>query len=269
MTDLSKVKETIRQLLNLAENDAAAELEAENALRFARRLMLRHNIDQADLEAPRDPHEIAADAETVNYDQQGAYSHRGFIAAWEKRLAWAIDQLVGTVNHYYEGGTQLRRNVRGTLEYDAKGMPRKGRRIVFYGPKGDVRDSVELFDEWSQTIIAMARLRYGGIVKGPGRSYAEGFAAALYAKVRKIHGEERRAIADERDRSTALMLYNAHAIMQAKRQRAEGWLKEQGIRLRTVSSSSAGHHHGEAYTAGRSDGTKASFRRQRTPRLEG
>jgi len=47
--DTTRIKEKIRKLLNLAEDDGAMEGEINNALNFARRLMLQHNISEEDI----------------------------------------------------------------------------------------------------------------------------------------------------------------------------------------------------------------------------
>jgi len=56
---LDNVKDTIRKLLNLAENDGAADGEIDNALRFARRLMHQHHLSEEDIDRS-DPDSKAA-----------------------------------------------------------------------------------------------------------------------------------------------------------------------------------------------------------------
>ena len=49
--NVERVKDTIRKLLNLAANDAATEGEVNNAIRFARKLMLEHQLSDDDCKA--------------------------------------------------------------------------------------------------------------------------------------------------------------------------------------------------------------------------
>ena len=49
--DLEDIKRKIRALSALGHDQGATEAEAENALRFARALMLKHGIDERDAHA--------------------------------------------------------------------------------------------------------------------------------------------------------------------------------------------------------------------------
>lgn len=266
------IKERIRKLLNLAHDDGAADAEAESALRFARRLMLAHNVDESDIEQPRDPHEMAADVEYGSVDH---YTTGARLSQWESTLAWSIVELIGTVGHYISG-TGEARTPHGTLDYDDRGQTRKARRIAFYGPEEDCRDAVEMLREWTLTISAMARLRYGGALRGEGRSYAEGFTAALWDKVKTMKREERKAIEEKRtmqigegQECTALVLAGAHELMVAKKEKGKEWLASQGIKLGRASGRGGGEHHGSAYRAGRSDGSRAQLTRGRREKITG
>lgn len=259
--DTDKIKDKIKKLLNLAENDGAFDGEVDNALRFARRLMLRHNVTQEDLEEAKDAHEVAADAEAVDYGRVSAFTLGPNLSQWESTLAHSICQLIGTVQFYRESGKFARRTAHGTIDY-SKGEPSTATRLQFYGPE----------EEWSHIIVSMARMKYGGAFKGSGREYAESFAYALYQKVEKIRQEEKTAIAaGETTRCTALMVRNAGALMLAKKNKASDWLaKECGIKLSKSSRSSGSTiYDGDARAAGRADGNKADFSHSRKKKLEG
>jgi len=49
MNNLDQIKERIRKLLNLANDDAAMGGEVRNAIAFAERLMATHHLSEADL----------------------------------------------------------------------------------------------------------------------------------------------------------------------------------------------------------------------------
>lgn len=268
---MDKIKDKIKKLLNLAENDGAFDGEVDNALRFARRLMLRHNVTQ---EEAKDAHEVAADAEAVDYGRVSAFTLGPNLSQWESTLAHSICQLIGTVQFYRESGKFARRTAHGTIDY-SKGEPSTAARLQFYGPEEDARDATELLEEWSHIIVSMARMKYGGAFKGSGREYAESFAYALYQKVEKIRQEEKTAIANEQKLlaagETALMVRNAGALMLAKKNKASDWLaKECGIKLSKSSRSSGSTiYDGDARAAGRADGNKADFSHSRKKKLEG
>lgn len=262
-TDNEKIKSRVRKLLNLANDSAAFDGEIQNALRFARRLMVQHNIDESDLGTPRDPHEAAAD---VDYSQADAFTEGENFSLWEGWLMRAVCELIGTVNSYRTHEKTSRRSAAGTLVFDDAGNPKTGTRLVFYGPMEDARDAASLFEEWSHVIAVMARLKYGGAFRGQGRSYAEGFASSLLNSLRVMREEERKEIAHVSD-SRALVVQSAHALMKAKQDHARKWLeKETGIRL-VSGSRRANRNDSGAFSQGATDGRNAGFSRSRTLRI--
>lgn len=263
-----RVKEKIRKLLNLGNDAGAFEGEIDNALRFARRLMLQHNLTEADLAKPRDPHEAAADTE---YGVTDAYSSTNHLCKWEQSLVWAVCGLMGTVQWYRASGETTKKTAAGTIHYGKHGRPIKAQRFTFYGPAEDTRDARELFEEWAHIIIAMARMKHGGAFKGDGRNYAEGFALGLREKVDELHRQERREIAAAPESSTALVLVGQHEIMKARKDRAAEWLKDvKGIFLVTGRGRGfSGSFNGEAFAGGKADGKKAAFQHARRKKLEG
>lgn len=264
--DTDKIKDKIRKLLNLGNDSSAMGGEIDNALRFARRLMLQHHVTEDDLEDTKDPHEVAAD---VEYDKVMMYTMGANLSQWESSLTWAIVGLVGTVQHY-KGYRTTRRNDAGLLEYDDSGKRKLGTQINFYGPAEDCQDAKELFTEWSHIIAATARMKYGGVFKGAGRNYAEGFAGALYSKVQDIKKEEKALTNDAG--SYALMVVNANEIMNLKKMKGTEWLnKELNIKLtkRSGSRRSGAHYDGDARRDGQRDGQRADFSHSSKKKLNG
>lgn len=271
--DITKIKEQVRKLMDLAGDDAALQThEAENALAFARRLMLKHNIDEAELASAKTPHEQAADEQ---YADAAGYSTFTRIMPWENVLATAIADLIGTTGVYIRG-IVTKKTEHGTLDFDAKGKEQQRTQLVFYGPQDDARDARDLFAEWSMVIFAMARMKYGQAIRGDGRAYAAGFARSLWDKVQKLAKKERLAVAgmnqdllESTGGGTALALTQGLALVAAKKEAAKKWLrKAKGIKLHSRSSSGPGFGK-DAYGAGKSDGNKADFTHNRTKRLQG
>lgn len=254
---IDAVKIRIRKLLNLAENDAAADGEIDNALRFARKLMLEHNIEEGDV---RSVEEVAMDEE---YGKSGASTLTSKLSQWEKTLSTAITELVGTVKHYSENYPSPRRTSLGIAD-----GAKHAKKIVFYGPLTDAADAAALFYEWSETILAMAKLRYNGAFRGDGREYCEGFAQELWSKVRKIIAEDRQLVGPD---CTALVVSRAKDVMLAKRGKAEDWLSSTGMSLGAARRSSGrSHYNPNARSEGRADGGRADFQRnERTKQITG
>ena len=253
MNDTDRIKQRIAKLLALAEDGSATEGEVANAMAFAAALMEQHHIDADDA---RKAHAAAGHAERVTFAQQGAYTSGSRMAAWESMLAEECRALCG-VKHYEEHGVWVVKTTTGTVAYDDKGQSMAARKIVFYGEAGDVADAVALYTEWRTTIAAMARLRYGGALKGEGAAYAEGFVQGM-----------RRA---RRDRAaapaTTALAVRSTAIVAAKQNAAHNWLTTDPtgprLKLRTGSGrsgSSAGN--GDAHAAGRRDGSNATMSRR-------
>lgn len=279
-TNNDRILGKIRALLNLGSDDAATEAEAANAMRFARRLMLKHNVEQSDLEEAKDVHESAADAERVEYGRVQAETQTTGITNWESTLTWAICKVIGTVS-WYVGGKVLRRDKHGVVEIDSdNGKPKTRSTVMFFGPAEDCRDAQSMLQEWSVTVMAMARLRFGTALRGPGRAYCEGFCDELYRNVLTALREEQALIEAQKaqlalpagaTRSTALMVTNATQLMTLKKEKGAEWLeKVAGVKLRNGGSASrGGSYHGDAYGAGREDGSKANISHSRTKKLGG
>ncbi len=267
--DTDRIKERIRKLLHLAGDDAAMGNEIDNALRFARRLMLEHNLSEADLEGtePKDPHGTAAGAEATEYDRVEFPSAGSRLSAWECDLVRAVCALVGTIG-WYIGGRTLRRSALGVVEFDERtGRPKAARNFALYGPAEDVRDALDLVGEWSLIIAGLGRLKYGGAFRGEGRAYCEGFAGALLANVHRVTAEERQASGGA---SSAMVVANANALMQAKHDHAEDYLRDVlGIRLCRLGAVGGGSWHPAAAGQGALDGSRASLSRTRAARLGG
>jgi hypothetical protein len=148
MEALEDQKRKLRAILAKAqEGSGATDAEAENALRFARRLMLRHGLTEADLQDPDlSVHERAADREYGQMDQAGIFSK---FTTWELVLANAVELVFGTVIMWRGHGKVNGRSESGAIEYDENGDPRQGAKTTWAGPIDEVRAAAALFREWS------------------------------------------------------------------------------------------------------------------------
>ena len=277
--DLDKIKRQLRGILAKAnDGSGATDAEAMNALEFAQRMMMRHQLTESDLGGTeRTAHEIAADTE---YAETVIYSMGVNLSQWQINLGLAINMLVGTTQ-FYINGKSARRSSTGNIEFDAKGKQKEATRLVFYGPADDIHDATGMFEEWSTMIAALARMKFGGALRGPGRSYAEGFSMALFNRMREIRDRNLELIAqgggdlasradaaliaaneDENDACSALVVIKSTELVEAKKQGGSDWLRtNKGITLRKRGAGAGGRHHDDAFGAGQRDGKNAEFSR--------
>lgn len=274
MSDLNRIKERIRKLLNLAADDGAAEGEIENALRTAREMMLAHQLDEDEVTLPpedlRTPEEIAAATE---YGTARSWADMSRPPQWMATLAVAVAEFVGTV-HVYNNHPERQVLPSGIVKHD-------GRRVKsweFYGPADDVAFAVELHQELILAAASTAKLKWGGgLARGEASEYCFGFASGLYDKVMAAKKVEEVAPAlpgrtqDVLSQQTcALTIVRATDIMQAKREQAIEWLhKKAGWRPsgKYRSGGSRSIHNDRAYSQGRADGASQSLTRSRVARI--
>lgn len=267
---IEQVKDTIRKLLNLARNDAAAEGEINNAIRFARRMMNQHNLSEEDLaENPEQSFREqmgAVGSATMQCVRVGSQSRN--VSTWEKWLATFVCKFVGGPRCYTDDEDAPRRNDRGIVELGNDGEPIFTRGIVFYGIAEEVQLAASLHRELATTIASMARLRWGGCFRGPGRSYAEHFVRGLSEQ---IHEEDQQELIAAQSDSRAMIVINQRkALTNAKRVRAEQWLRDEyGIHLTSVGGSRQVYHYEQAARDGFADGKKTPVNVARVPRLPG
>jgi hypothetical protein len=272
VTDISKIKDRIRKLLNLAADDGAAEGEIDNALRAARHLMMAHQLSEDDVTVPpedlRSPEEIADDAE---YGTAKSWGEAEREPAWKGSLAVTIASFIGTVKCYHDC-PMVHRKPTGIVAND--GRPVYG--WVFYGPHDDCILAAELHQEILLTCATAAKLKFGGsLMRGPGRDYCDGFARGLANKVY----ESQRALEKEAAKITGALaadcrtlslasVQRATAIAVAKQERARDWLtKEKGVLLQSKSVAGRSIRDEGAYGEGKADGHSQSLSKTRVARI--
>lgn len=248
--DIEKAKNTIRHLLNLANDPAAAAGEIANAMRFAAKLMEQHQLGEDEID---ELDEKLIDLERAEMARSTVFGSSRNLAYWEQVCAAFAAKLVGGVSYY--SATEFYQ-VGGIAQLDRNGQPTYRRAVVFYGVAEDVELARQVYAEVVTTIAAMSRLRYGAVFRGAGRDYCEGFAEALHGKLVTENRESRQLA--ERTGGTALVAMESRtAMVDRKRQLADDWLRDvEGIRLSSGSTSRAGTSSQAAYQQGRSDGSR-------------
>lgn len=246
----SNVKSLLKKLFAVAENDASTDGEIDNALRAAKVLMAKHQIERDDVFEDE-----AGNVQTsmVTYGQAHRYTMFTAITGWENLLAHFIVEFIPGIGWYRHRG-QVRRNQAGMV------VGRKTTKVIFYGPDTDVQFAVEIWDEVNLVIQSAARLRFGNaLARGEAAAYSEGFASALYEsnkreEQRLLGGAKGGPSATTSDSKTLMVVNRALAIQKGGKE----WLREtQGVKLRTGSRvSSAAHHSHNAYNQGKADGAQ-------------
>lgn len=234
-----QIKDRLRKLFRVAENDASCDGEIESAMALANQLMSAHQITRDDVFEDENG-EVNLDK--VTYGQTQRYSLYTSICAWESYLCKFITEFIPGTGYYVK---------RGTLKRNKAGMVTQGKAtlIVFYGAQTDVEFAAEIFDEVTVFVQAAARLRYGSaLARGEAAAYAEGFAVALY----EAHKQEAKKLENTSD-SKALIVVNRGLAL---REGGRNWLREEkGIRLSKGSGCrSQSGKSTAAYKQGQQDG---------------
>jgi hypothetical protein len=264
--DIEKVKDTIRKLLNLANNEGAAEGEIANAMRFAARLMEQHQLSEEDVSKVD---EKLLDLEHAEMAQQSFFAHgeAESIQQWVSSAANFACSFVGGVKWYYQSAVPVR-DENGILKLKRTGSPIRRTKMTFYGIAEDVEIAHQVYDELCMTIMAVARLRFGVVYRGSGRSYCEGFMAGLWNKWYNDQDQQRKLAHQPTSGSTALMVIDARKeIVARKEQLAKDWLSTKVKLGKGRSSRSQRDVDYDAYGTGKSDGSKYSASGSRRKKL--
>lgn len=238
-----KIIERVRKLLNLAQDDGAADGEITTAMRMANDLIAQYQIDKMELEAETDAVE---EEYGKGFTGAGGDQRR---QAWMDVLAGAIAKAVGSIG-VYTSHDKLKSGTFGKEAY----VPG----YVFYGPESDVALAIELFNEWCSVIGTIATGRYGSPVRGAGRSYAIGFASALSGIANQLYSPT----------STERGIVPVAGILAVKREKAAVWLESTtGLKIRKRGRTIKVNDNRGAYSQGRADGAKSGFGVSRTKSL--
>jgi hypothetical protein len=266
---MADVKQQIRKILSIANDDAASEQEVQNALAIAAKLMDRHHLSEEDLQTS--PEDQEQDARTAPRTKQSVHGDNVKMPQWEKTLARTVAAIVGGVGYYCHASAPLTTPA-GLPMRDGRGNQLKASTIVFYGIAEDVETATRLWNELRLAISALARLRYGSVARGDGAAYAEGFVAGVEEKRKERAAAE---LSEARHltytgTSTAMVLVERrNALIQQKHELAREWLASPAggsIRLgKTSGGGSSGSS--DARGQGRTDGSKYNASASRTKKL--
>ena len=255
MIDMEQIKNRINKLMAVAGDGIATEGEVNNAMDLAMKLIDKHNLDMAEFEKKEQREE------KIEYGKvQMNYSSK-IMNHWEGQLALAICKLFGTVSCYRESTkSPFRHN--GVVQLDNKGDIIMTPSLQFYGPINDTKEAADLFRNWTISIGTMALTRWGGIYKGAGASYCEGFVKAIYEKVSQLDTSRQLTMATKYqlgDSTTAITLMERYKLIKTG---ARQWLNEtQGVRLSKSHVTTSRNNNQDAYSEGFSHGKSTSFGR--------
>jgi len=230
------IKETIKRLLATAHNEASSDQEIETALRTARGLMFKYQLDETDIESHILEHERKQDKKTTS--DYAAFGKR--LSSWEITLSSYINKFVGGIFIYYENDTRNARQFGKAVLVN--GLPRESQHLVFCGPDELVNFAIDLYKDLSTICCFMVRTKYGSVFVGEGRAYCDGFVTALFNKLDKIDRLE-----DNR---------NALILIGEKQREIKKWLtKEKGLRFQDAKPRNL-KNYDHAWSEGYQDGNE-------------
>jgi uncharacterized protein YneR len=130
---------------------------------------------------------------------------------------------------------------------------------VFIGPPDLVEIATVLFCDVFAIIESNAKRQFGSAVRGPGRSYAEGFAVSILRRVRSQVKESANA---EQIKGI---------VLASKQANLEWYEKKHDVKIGNPKKSARrGQSNVDAYFKGRCDGLRADFQPgRRRPKLTG
>lgn len=271
--DINKAKETIRLMLNLANDPGAAEGEIANAMRFVNKLMAEHQLSDADLSHVDDK---LMDLERKEMAKDWTYNFGHKKSEWEGSIAVLVCEMLGGVKCYIthpqlykvNGIVQMHT---GKWAHQAQTKPT----THFYGIAEDVAIAKELFSQIVFEIATLAKLKWGGIFRGPGREYCEGFASGMWSKFRNDKHSQK-LLADQgttsTSKSTALVAIESRGLIVKKKTELAEAYGEKVLKLKLRKGggySNSKAHNEQARAEGREDGQKRDLSAQRRAKLEG
>lgn len=266
--DIEKVKENIRAMLNLANNPAAHAGEIAAAMRFASKLMEENQLSEEDVVLNK-VEEKMLDLEKAEMGKASVYATGAtHLMDWHSNAASWVCAFVGGVKWYYRD--KVPHKVDGILQcYPRSGKPKLKTLITFYGVAEDVQIAIQVFEEITMTIIAMAKLKFGVVYRGSGLSYCEGFVSGLWDKYYKDRDSQKKLANQPTSGSTALMVIDQRqALVKRKEELATQWLEaSQGKLGKGRASRGRSSIDWNARNEGKADGSKYSGDNSRRKKL--
>lgn len=252
--DLDKVKDTIARLLNLAGNEAAAQGEIDNAMRFAAKLMEQHQLTEEDVILNRTEEKIL-DLENQTFTELGGYMGGNKFCHWESDAASFACAFVGGVKWFYNEGVPYKVNGIQQFHTGKWAHQRQTRtKVTFYGIQEDVEMAFAVYNELIMTIATMSKLKWNGVYRGPGRSYCEGFMRGIWSKYYDDQNSQLKLAKRTTSNSTALVVIdNRKLVVKRKEELATQWI-EKHRKLNTASKQRGGSTFHDAMDEGRNDG---------------
>ena len=220
-----KIVERIKKLLRLAGDDGAAEGEIENAMRFAKKLMAEHNLEEHAIVLEEDVDDVAA-----RIVDQMIYSVANAVPRWKRDLAQIAAKVCGCRIYW-------------NTQFDI-GAASGGRKCIhLYGMEEDCAVATALFRELCVTLQTLARVRCGKGWTASHGSYAIGVISKLQSRAWE------QIPAEENPTCTAIVLKKDAALDQF---RDNIGIKTVAARRRTIAD-------GDAYARGREDGSNINL----------
>ena len=189
ISDKDRIIQRVQKLVNLAGNSGAFEGEANNAMKYARELMDKYNISEAEAAV----HEAESQGQVTTVEEMEAHRRSPNIEAFFRDLAFVCQYLCDVRFFWRDGWIPKRGMDKHFAELpEAEFGKRTGRpgftkvqRLMFFGLTHDVTVAVALYRELAVSIRTLIRLRHGKL-KGEARDYAAGLVARLIERAMAV-----------------------------------------------------------------------------------
>lgn len=226
MSDMNRITDKIRKLLAMANDARGNEQERDTALRQAYALLVKHNLDMADVEAS------AHEAE----DPRIKNEFESWSQKWAKGIFHSMAKLFFCT--YYSS-----RKINATKC-----------RHVFVGRSGNATTAALMGEYIVTSILRECRRNYVHNLAPESRSFAIGAADRIWQRVVQLTAQTQA----EASPGTALVLVD---LYKAEANANEAFIKEQGTEL-VVKKTRQADVNLAAYTSGHRYGNTVSLNKQ-------
>jgi hypothetical protein len=219
-----KILDKVKKMLTLANCEGATEGERTAALKMSFNLLAKHNLTMSQVDAHNNTPQEKRESQKATF----------VVYPWARQIAGLVGGLF-FCNYYYmrsETGKQATH--------------------VFIGKESNAATAQYMSEFVVKSVCREAARMYGSAIAPEARCFAVGVVNSLSQRIKEIKA----ANDTEVGTGSALALVNLYAVNQSANAL---WLTDNGVTLRTRTSSTKGVTDSDAYHAGRDFGKKVSL----------
>ena len=222
-----KVLDRVKKMLTLANCSGATEGERDTALKMSYNLLAKHNLTMVDVDARSSQPQENRESQKATF----------VVYPWARSIASAVSSLFFCNYYYMRTGTG------------------KQATHVFIGKESNATTAQYMSEFVVRSVLREAARLYGSAISPEARCFAIGVVSKLQHRIKDIKAQNDTEIKP----GSALMLVNLYA---SEKEANALWLAEQGVKLKTGTSTQKGITDVAAYREGQSFGGKVSLNAQ-------